>query len=159
MKRLICPIILLIIFPLSVWATNSLVKSDDIHKLKKAGVTQNIIDYLITHQTCSIDSNTVIRYHQAGLKEKEILQLIQTDAYRPERESTVDKELKLIEGLKQAGFSDHAILEYLNTIRSQQLVDVNGDRSFRLISPMKQPDVKDEQEYQSPYPLTLELNK
>jgi hypothetical protein len=163
MKRLICPFILLIIFPLTLWATNSLVKSEDINTMKKAGVSQNIIDYLITHQTCSIDADTIVRYHQAGLKEKEILQLIQTDAYRPERESTIEKELKIIEGLKQAGFSDRAILEYMNTIRSNQLVDLNGEQSFRLRSPMKQSEINDahnyQNPYQSPYPLTLEIDK
>jgi hypothetical protein len=160
MQRLICHTLLLIILPLNVWATNSLVKSEDIIKMKKSGVAQNIIDSLVTHQTCSIEANTIIRYHQAGLKEKEIIQLIQNDAYRPERESTIEKELKIIEGLKQAGFSDRTILEYMYTVRSNQLVDLNGNRTYRLMPPpIKQPDIKNEQEYQSLYPLTLELNK
>jgi urocanate hydratase len=159
MKRLICPIILMLFIPLGVSAANSLVQSGDINKMKKAGVSQNLIEYLLTHQTCSINAETVIRYHQAGIKEKEILHLIQTDAYRPERKSTIEKELKIIEGLKQAGFSDRAILEYMNTIRSTQLVDLNGNRSYRLISPMKQSDTKKEQRNRAPYPLTLELNK
>jgi hypothetical protein len=159
MKRLICPLLMIIFFPLCVSAANSLVKSDDINKMKKAGVSQNLIEYLLIHQTCSIDADTVIRYHQAGIKEKEILQLIQTDAYRPEHKSTVEKELKIIEGLKQAGFSDQAILEYMNTIRSHQLVDLNGNRSYRPISPIKKLDQKREQDYPAPYPLTLELSK
>jgi len=159
MKRLVCPTLFLIIFPLCVCAANSLVKIDDINAMKKAGVSQNIIDYLVIHQTCSIDANTVIRYHQAGLKEKEIIQLIQADAYRPERELTVEKELKLIEGLKLAGFTDQAIFEYMNTIRSNQLVDINGKSSYRIMPPMKQHDDIVKEEYQAPYPVTLELNK
>jgi len=158
MKRLICPFILLIIFPLTLWASNSLVKSEDIIKMKKAGVSQNIVNYLLNHQTCSIDADTIVRYHQAGLKENEILQLIKSDAYRPERESTIEKEFKIIEGFKQAGFSDRAILEYMNTIRSNQLVDLNGDHSFRLMPPMKKSDVNDERKYLSPYPMTLEID-
>jgi hypothetical protein len=159
MKRLICPILLIILFPLCVSATNSLVKTDDINKMKKAGVSQKLIEYLLIHQTCSIDTDTVIRYHQAGIKENEILQLIQTDAYRPERKSTVEKELKIIEGLKQAGFSDRAILEYMNTIRSNQLVDLNGNHTYRPISPIKKHDKKREPGFLAPYPLTLEVNK
>jgi hypothetical protein len=159
MKKLICSALFLILFPLGVWATNSLVKIDDINTMKKAGVSQNIIDYLVIHQTCSIDANTVIRYHQAGLKDKDIIQLIQADAYRPERELTVEKELKLIEGLKLAGFTDQAILEYMNTIRSNQMVDLNGNQSYRIMPPMTQHDDHVKEDYRSPYPVTLELNK
>jgi len=143
---------------MSIWATNSLVKTNDINKMKKAGVTQNVIHYLLTHQTCSIDADTVIRFHQAGLKEEEIIQQIQTDAYRPEHESTIEKELKIIEGLKLAGFSDLAILEYMNSIRSNKRVDLDGNRSSGFTPPMEQFN-KDQDYQESPYPLTLELNK
>jgi hypothetical protein len=150
---------LLIVLPISVLASNSLIKSEDISKMKKAGVSQNIIDYVITHQTCSIDAATVIQYHKAGLKENEIVQIIKSDAYRPERESTIEKELKIIEGLKLAGFSDLAILEYMNMIRSNQLIDVNGNRTYR-VPPIKKFNKHDKHHYQqSPYPLNLEINK
>jgi len=158
MKRFIYIILMLIIFPMSVWS-NSLIKSEDINKMKKAGISKNIIDYIITHQTCSIDAATVIKYHQAGLKEKEIIHLIQTDAYRPDRESTIEKELKIIEGLKLAGFSDRAILEYMDTIRSSESVDLNGNRLYH-VPPKKKFKKNDKHVYQQPsYPLTLELNK
>ncbi|KPA12914.1 conserved hypothetical protein, secreted [Candidatus Magnetomorum sp. HK-1] len=155
---------ILILIPFYVGANNSLITIDDIPKMKKAGISQNLIEYLINNQTCSIDANTVIRYHKAGLKEQAILKLIKADAYRPERESTVEKELRIIGSLKQAGFSDEAILEYLNSARSNQFVDNNGDSSFRLMPPMET-DSSHEQHVSKkkfksplPYPATIELN-
>ncbi|MBF0452575.1 MAG: hypothetical protein HQK75_17875 [Candidatus Magnetomorum sp.] len=153
---------LLCIIPFSVGASNSLVLIDDIPEMKKAGVSQNLIDYLISHQTCSIDASTVIRYHKAGLQEQVILKLIQADAYHPERESTVEKELKIIEGLKQAGFTDEAILEYLNSVRSNQFVDANGDTSYRLMPPMDKELSQQQTPHRKfksplPYPVTIEV--
>jgi len=155
---------LMIIIPVYSWAANSLVTIDDISKMKKAGVSQELINYLTTHQTCSIDANTIIRYHEEGLKAPVILKLIQADEYRPDRESTVEKEFKIIEGLKQAGFSDEAILEYLNSVRTNQLVDINGDRTYRLMPPMESGEkshkkrVHKKFETPLPYPTTIEVN-
>ena len=149
----------LIIIPFYVCASNSLIKIDDIPKMKKAGVSQNLIEYLTSNQTCSIDANTVIRYHKAGLKEQAILSLIKADEYRPERESTVEKELKIIGSLKQAGFSDEAILEYLNSTRTNQYVDINGNNSYRLTPTMDTEQVSNKETISPlPYPVTIELN-
>jgi len=154
-------LLVFLLISVNVWAANSLVSTSDISKMKKAGISQNIINYLLTHQTCSIDANTVIQYHQSGIAEQKIKNLIQTDAYRPERESTVEREFKLIEGLKQAGFSDRAILEYLSSIRSNQIIDLNGNRSYRFLPPVKQNHQTKESSYRSPliYPTALEITR
>jgi len=158
--------VLFLLFMLLIFmgASNSLVSIEDISKMKKAGVSQQLIDYLISHQTCSIDANTVIHYHEAGLKEPVILTLIQADAYRPEHKSTVEKELKIIEGLKQAGVSDEAILEYLNSVRSNDFVDTDGNKSYRIMPPMDKELSHRRQSHKKkfqtplPYPATIEVN-
>jgi len=158
MKALNC-MILLIIIPIYAWAANSLITNDDIKKMKKAGISEKLVNYLVTNQTCSIDADNVISYHNAGLKDEVIQELIQADAYRPVKESTVDRELKIIEGLKQAGFTDQAILEYLNIVRSNKVIDHNGDRSYRLSPPMNKQQANEPNYNDFSYPVNLEINQ
>jgi len=124
MKKVVILILLIMVAPL--YGFNSLVRHEDISKMKELGISQEVIQYFITNQTSSISSEDVIKMKQSGLSNKDILSAIQSDLYRPEKKSTPMKEAELVAKLKAAGMSDEAVLQFLQEVRSNYQVDSNG---------------------------------
>ena len=116
---------LLITCPL--YGFNSLVRHEDVPKMRELGISQEVIQYFISNQTSSVSSEDVIKMKQSGLNNDDIMSAIQSDLYRPERKSTTMKEAELIAKLKEAGMSDEAVLQFIQTVKSTRRVDSDGN--------------------------------
>ena len=119
-------ILILFILVVPLYGFNSLVRHEDIPKMRELGISQEVIQYFITNQTCSISSKDVIKMKQSGLNNKDIMSAIRSDLYRPEKKSTSMEEAELIAKLKAAGMSDEAVLQFIQTVKSTRRVDSNG---------------------------------
>jgi hypothetical protein len=124
-KTVIIFISLFIVFPL--YGFNSLVRHEDISKMRELGISQEVIQYFISNQTSSVSSEDVIKMKQSGLNNDDILSAIKSDLYRPEQKSTSMKEAELIAKLKESGMSDEAVLQFIQTVKSTQRVDSAGN--------------------------------
>jgi len=126
MKKAMSIIILIfVIFPL--YGFNSLVRHEDIPKMRELGISQEVIQYFISNQTSSVTSKDVIKMKQSGLNNDVILSAIKSDLYRPEQKSTSMKEAELIAKLKESGMSDEALLQFIQTVKSTRRVDSDGN--------------------------------
>jgi DNA-binding transcriptional regulator YhcF (GntR family) len=114
-----------IIVPL--YGFNSLVRHEDIPKMRELGISQEVIRYFISNQTSSVSSEDVIKMKQSGLNNDDIMSAIQSDLYRPEQKSTSMKEVELIAKLKESGMSDEAVLQFIQTVKSTRRVDSDGN--------------------------------
>ena len=119
-------ILILFILVVPLYGFNSLVRHEDIPKMRELGISQEVIQYFITNQTCSISSKDVIKMKQSGLNNKDIMSAIRSDLYRPEKKSTSMEDAELIAKLKAAGMSDEAVLQFIQTVKSTRRVDSNG---------------------------------
>ena len=124
-KTVMILISLFVIFPL--YGFNSLVRHEDIPKMRELGVSQEVIQYFISNQTSSVSSEDVIKMKQSGLTNDDIMSAIKSDLYRPERESTSMKEAELVAKLKESGMSDEAVLQFIQTVKSTRRVDSDGN--------------------------------
>lgn len=124
-KTVIILISLFIVFPL--YGFNSLVRHEDIPKMRELGISQEVIQYFISNQTSSVSSEDVIKMKQSGLNNDNIMSAIKSDLYRPEQESTAMKEAELIAKLKESGMSDEAVLQFIQTVKSTRRVDSDGN--------------------------------
>jgi len=124
-KAVLIFISIFIVFPL--YGFNSLVRHEDIPKMRELGISQEVIQYFISNQTSSVSSEDVIKMKQSGLKNDDILSAIKSDLYRPEQTSTSMKEAELIAKLKESGMSDEAVLQFIQTVKSKQRVDLDGN--------------------------------
>ena len=124
-KTVIILISLFIIFPL--YGFNSLVRHEDVPKMRELGVSQEVIQYFISNQTSSVSSEDVIKMKQSGLNNNDIMSAIKSDLYRPEQKSTAMKEAELIAKLKESGMSDEAVLQFIQTVKSTRRVDSDGN--------------------------------
>ena len=124
-KTVMILISLFVVFPL--YGFNSLVKHEDIPKMRELGVSQEVIQYFISNQTSSVSSEDVIKMKQSGLTNDDIMSAIKSDLYRPERESTSMKEAELVAKLKESGMSDEAVLQFIQTVKSTRRVDSDGN--------------------------------
>ena len=124
-KTVMILISLFIIFPL--YGFNSLVRHEDIPKMRELGVSQEVIQYFISNQTSSVSSEDVIKMKQSGLTNDDIMSAIKSDLYRPENESTSMKEAELVAKLKESGMSDEAVLQFIQTVKSTRRVDSDGN--------------------------------
>jgi len=129
-KTVMILISLFIIFPL--YGFNSLVRHEDIPKMRELGVSQEVIQYFISNQTSSVSSEDVIKMKQSGLTNDDIMSAIKSDLYRPERESTSMKEAELVAKLKESGMSDEAVLQFIQTVKSTRRVDSDGNVTLNL---------------------------
>jgi len=124
-KTVIILMTLFIVAPL--YGFNSLVRHEDIPKMRELGVSQKVIQYFISNQTSSVSSEDVIKMKQAGLKNEDIMSAIKSDLYRPEQKPTSMKEAELIAKLKESGMSDEAVLQFIQTVKSTRRVDSDGN--------------------------------
>jgi DNA-binding transcriptional regulator YhcF (GntR family) len=124
-KTVIILISLFIVIPL--YGFNSLVRHEDIPKMRELGISQEVIQYFISNQTSSVSSEDVIKMKQSGLNNDDIMSAIQSDLYRPKQKSTSMKEAELIAKLKESGMSDEAVLQFLQTVKSTRRVDSDGN--------------------------------
>ena len=124
-KTVIILITFFIVVPL--YGFNSLVRHEDIPKMRELGVSQEVIQYFISNQTSSVSSEDVIKMKQAGLNNDDIMSAIQSDLYRPEQKSTSMKEVELIAKLKESGMSDEAVLQFIQAVKSTRRVDSDGN--------------------------------
>jgi DNA-binding transcriptional regulator YhcF (GntR family) len=124
-KTVIILITFFIVIPL--YGFNSLVRHEDIPKMRELGVSQEVIQYFISNQTSSVSSEDVIKMKQAGLNNDDIMSAIQSDLYRPEQKSTSMKEVELIAKLKESGMSDEAVLQFIQAVKSTRRVDSDGN--------------------------------
>jgi hypothetical protein len=124
-KAVMILISLFVIFPL--YGFNSLVRHEDVPKMRELGISQEVIQYFISNQTSSVSSEDVIKMKQSGLTNDDIMSAIKSDLYRPERESTSMKEAELAAKLKESGMSDEAVLQFIQTVKSTRRVDSDGN--------------------------------
>ncbi|MEJ2657060.1 MAG: hypothetical protein P8012_07655 [Desulfobacterales bacterium] len=132
----------LIVVPL--YGFNSLVRHEDIFKMRELGISQEVIQYFISHQTSSISSEDVIQMKQSGLNNDDIMSAIRSDLYQPKQKSTSMNEAELIAKLKAAGMSDEAVLQFIQTVKSNRRIDSNGTVSKYYTNGSKR----------TPYPTT-----
>lgn len=118
-------ILIIVVFPL--YGFNSLVRHEDIPKMRELGISQEVIQYIISNQTSSVSSEDVIKMKQSGLNNNDIMSAIKSDLYRPEQKSTSMKEVELIAKLKESGMSDEAVLQFIQTVKSTRRVDSDGN--------------------------------
>lgn len=123
-KAMMILILSLLVVPL--YGFNSLVRHEDLPKMKELGISPKVIQYFISNQTCSVSSEDVIKMKQSGLSNDDIMSAIQSDLYRKEQKSTSMKEAELIAKLKAAGMSDEAVLQFIETVKSTRRVDSDG---------------------------------
>jgi DNA-binding transcriptional regulator YhcF (GntR family) len=126
-KTVIILISLLIIFPL--YGFNSLVRHEDIPKMRELGISKEVIQYFISNQTSSVSSEDVIQMKQSGLNNDDIMAAIKSDLYRPEQKATSMEEAELIAKLKESGMSDEAVLQFIQAVKSTRRVDSDGNIS------------------------------
>jgi DNA-binding transcriptional regulator YhcF (GntR family) len=119
-------ILMLFVIVVPLYGFNSLVRQEDIPKMRELGISQEVIQYFIANQTSSLSSEDVIKMKQSGSSNKDIMSAIQSDLYRPEKKSTSMKEAELVAKLKAAGMSDEAVLQFLQTVKSTRRVDSDG---------------------------------
>jgi hypothetical protein len=124
-KTVIILISLVMVFPL--YGFNSLVRHEDIPKMRELGISQEVIQYFISNQTSSVSSEDVIKMKQSGLKNDDIMSAIKSDLYRPEKKSSAMKEAELVAKLKESGMSDEAVLQFIQTVKSTRRVDSDGN--------------------------------
>jgi DNA-binding transcriptional regulator YhcF (GntR family) len=124
-KAVMILISLFVIFPL--YGFNSLVRHEDIPKMRELGISQEVIQYFISNQTSSLSSEDVIKMKQSGLNNNDIMSAIKSDLYRPEQKSTSMKEAELVAKLKESGMSDEAVLQFIQTVKSTRRVDSDGN--------------------------------
>jgi hypothetical protein len=123
-KTVMILILFFIVVPL--YGFNSLVRPEDIPKMKELGISQEVIRYFVTNQTSSVSSEDVIKMKQSGLNNDDIMSAIRSDLYRPEKKSTSMNEAELVAKLKAAGMSDEAVLQFIQTVKSTRRVDSDG---------------------------------
>jgi hypothetical protein len=123
-KAMVFLILSFMVIPL--YGFNSLVRQEDIPKMKELGISPKVIQYFIANQTSSVSSEDVIKMKQSGLSNEDIMSAIQSDLYRKEQKSTAMKEAELIAKLKAAGMSDEAVLQFIETVKSTRRVDSDG---------------------------------
>lgn len=126
-KTVIIFISLFLVFPL--YGFNSLVRHEDVQKMRELGISREVIQYFISNQTSSLSSEDVIQMKQSGLNNDDIMSAIQSDLYRPKQAPTAIEEAELVAKLKGTGMSDEAVLQFLQTVRSTRRVDSNGNIS------------------------------
>ena len=124
-KAVIILISLLIVFPL--YGFNSLVRHEDIPKMRELGISKEVIQYFISNQTSSVSSEDVIQMKQSGMNNDDIMAAIKSDLYRPEQKSTSMEEAELIAKLKESGMSDEAVLQFIQAVKSTRRVDSDGN--------------------------------
>lgn len=131
-----------VVFPLH--AFNSLVRHEDIPKMREMGISQEVIQYFISNQTSSLSSEDVIRMKRSGLTNEDIMSAIRSDLYRPKQMPTAIEEAELAAKLKGAGMSDEAVLQFIQTVKSTQRVDSHGNVSKQYTT----------ESQRTPYPTT-----
>jgi DNA-binding transcriptional regulator YhcF (GntR family) len=141
-KTVIILISLFIVYPL--YGFNSLVRHEDIPKMRELGISQEVIQYFISNQTSSVSSEDVIKMKQSGLNNDDIMSAIKSDLYRPEQKSTSMKEAELIAKLKESGMSDEAVLQFIQTVKSTRRVDSDGNVTTQYTN----------ESQRTPYPAT-----
>lgn len=141
-KTAIILILICMAFPL--YGFNSLVRQEDIPKMRELGISQEVIQYFISNQTCTVSSEDVIRMKQSGVNNDDIMSAIQSDLYRPEQKSTAMREAELMVKLKESGMSDEAVLQFIQVVKSTRRVDSNGNVTEQHVNETQR----------TPYPTT-----
>ena len=124
-KTVILLISFVIVIPL--YGFNSLVRHEDVPKMRELGISKEVIQYFISNQTCSLSSEDVIKMKQSGLNNDDIMSAIKSNLYRSERKSTAMKEAELMAKLKASGMSDEAVLQFIQAVKSTRQLDSNGN--------------------------------
>jgi hypothetical protein len=137
-------ILLLFFIVVPLYGFNSLVRQEDIPKMRELGISPEVIQYFITNQTSTVSSEDVIKMKQSGLNNDDIMSAIRSDLYRPEKKATSMKEAELIAKLKAAGMSDEAVLQFIQTVKSTNRIDLDGTVSKHYANESKR----------TPYPTT-----
>jgi hypothetical protein len=123
-------IVFLSLFPISAYAFNSFVTPEGIGKMAEAGISQQLIMYLIENQTCSLGPADLIQMKKRGMNDDVIKAGIKADRLQKPEEATAVKEAEIIMKLKEAGMSDEAILQFLNSTHVKRHVDSAGNESI-----------------------------
>ncbi|MCK4784343.1 MAG: hypothetical protein KAV87_11370, partial [Desulfobacteraceae bacterium] len=123
--RLIGAIGLAIVLSSAVWAMNSLVSPGDIERMRKAKISDAVIQTLIAEQTCSVTAAFLITLKRFGADDKMLEGVILADRYKDPAKA--DLSAKQIELLKKAGYSEEMILKLFHTTPVKRVVDEQGN--------------------------------
>ena len=117
-----------IIFSGLVWAMNSLVNPDDIGRMKKAKISDAVIQMLIAEQTCSVTGEFLIKLKGAGADDDMLKAVILADRYKNPKKAELSPEQ--IGMLRKAGFSDEMIMQIINSTPVKRVTDDHGNESI-----------------------------
>ena len=141
-KTVILLISFVVVIPL--YGFNSLVRHEDVPKMRELGISKEVIQYFISNQTSSLSSEDVIKMKQSGLNNDDIMSAIKSNLYRPERKSTAMKEAELMAKLKDSGMSDETVLQFIQVVKSTRRVDSDGNMNQKYTN----------ESQRTPYPTT-----
>ena len=111
-----------------VWAMNSLVSPDDITSMKRAKISDTVIQVLIAEQTCSVTGEFLMKLKSAGADDDMLKAVILADRYKDPKKAELSPEQ--IEMLKKAGFSDEVIMQIVNSTPVKRITDDHGNESI-----------------------------
>ncbi len=117
-----------IIFCGVVWAMNSLVSPDDMSRMKKAKISDTVIQMLIAEQTCSVTGEFLMKLKSAGADDEMLKAVILADRYKNPKKAELSPEQ--IGMLKKAGFSDEMIMQIINSTPVKRVTDNHGNESI-----------------------------
>lgn len=110
------------------WAINSLVRPTAVKKLKAAGISNEVIELLITEQTCSIKADDLLALKKHGADDKILKAVILADRYKnPTKAELSAQQLEL---LRKAGLSDALILRLFHVPSAKRVIDEQGNESI-----------------------------
>ena len=111
-----------------LYAANSLVTPEDVSKMKRNGISNAIIELLISEQTASVSSDTIITLQRAGANDTILEQVIKGDRYKGAEKAGSSKHI--VEILKANGFSQEVIEMIVNRPGVRKEVDATGNKKI-----------------------------
>lgn len=107
------------------WAMNAWVAPEDIHKMKKAKIGDNVIQMFIAEQTSTVTADFLINLKNKGADEKTLAAVILADRYKCPKNT--DLSLEQWEILKKAGYSEETLQKLFNGPSVKKVVDEHGN--------------------------------
>lgn len=129
MKSNLTTVVILVAALLSngAWAMNSLVTQNDFNKMKAAGMSDSVIQMLISEQTSTVTADFLISLKNKGADEKTLAAVILADRYKSPKKTELS--LEQLEILKKAGYSDETLQKLFDGPSVKTVVDEHGNES------------------------------
>ena len=96
--------------------------------MKKAKISDTVIQMLIAEQTCCVTGEFLIKLKSAGADDDMLKAVILADRYKdPEKTELSPEQIGM---LKKAGFSDEVIMQIINSTPVKSVTDDYGNESI-----------------------------